>query len=61
MVGDRHVFVAARLGRFGHLLDGVAPVGFDRVHVHVALQILLGDQARQCMFLSGVNLAQIFA
>ncbi len=43
VVGDCHVFVAERAGRFGHLFDGVAAVGLDRVHVDVAADVLLGD------------------
>ena len=40
VVGDGDVLVAALLGGFGHLLDGVAPVGFDGVHVHFAAHVL---------------------
>ena len=61
VVGDGHVFVAARLGGLGHFLDGVLAIGFDGVHVHVALQILLGDQHRQRVVLGGFDLAEIFA
>ena len=39
VVGDGHVFVAMSAGGLGHFYDGVAAVGFDGVHVHVALQV----------------------
>ncbi len=39
VVGDGHVLVAVRLGRFGHLFDGVLAVGLDGVHVDVALDV----------------------
>ena len=45
VVGDGHVLVAARLGGLGHFFDRVLAVGFDGVHVDVALQIVLRDQA----------------
>ena len=61
VVGDGHVFVAARLGGFGHLFDRVAAVGFDGVHVHVALQIGLRDQLGQGMLLRQVDLAEVLA
>ena len=51
VIGDGHVFVAARLRGLGHLLDGVAAIGLDRVHVHIALQVGLRDQAGQGMVL----------
>ena len=45
VVGDGDVFVAVRLGGFGHFFDGVLAVGFDGVHVHVALKIFQSDQS----------------
>ena len=39
VVGDGHVLVAAFAGRFGHLFDRVAAVGFHGVHVHVAANV----------------------
>ena len=47
VVGDGHVFVAMLFGRLGHFFDGVAPVGFDGVHVNIALQVGLRDQRGQ--------------
>jgi hypothetical protein len=61
VVGDGHVFVAARLGGFSHFFDGVLAVGFDGVHVHVALKIVKRDQSGQRVFFRGIDLAQIFA
>ena len=61
MVGDGHVFVAVLFGGCGHFFDGVASVGFDGVHVDVALQVGLGDQIGQSVGLGGVDFAQIFA
>ena len=39
MVGDGHVLVAVGAGGLGHFFDGVAAIGFDGVHVDVALQV----------------------
>ena len=61
MVGDGHVFVAAGLGGLGHFFDGVAAVGFDGVHVDVALEIGLRDQRGQGMVAGKIDLAEIFA
>ncbi len=61
VVGDGHVFVAALPGGLGHLFDGVAPVGFDGVHVDIALQIFLCDQLRERMILREVDFAEILA
>ena len=51
VVGDGHVLIAARFRGLGHFFDGVPAVGFDGVHVHVALQVLLRDQRGQGMLL----------
>ena len=40
MVGDGHVFVALCLGSLGHLFNRISAIGFDRVHVQVALEVL---------------------
>ncbi len=61
MIGNGHVLVAARPGSFGHLFDGIAPVGFHGVHVDVALNVGLRDQLGKSMGLGSINLAQIFA
>ncbi len=61
VVGDGHVLVAMRPRRLGHFFDGIAAVGFDGVHVHVALQISLRDQRRQGMRRGRINLAQVLA
>ncbi len=39
VIGDGHVLVAAFPRRFGHLFNGVAAVGLDGVHVHVAADV----------------------
>ena len=61
MVGDGHVFVAALFGGFGHFLDGVAAVGFDGVHVHVACRSACVISAGRVWALGGVDFAQVFA
>ena len=61
MIRDRHVFVAACLRRFGHFFDGVSAIRLDRVHVHIALQVRLRDEAGQGMVLRQVDLAQVLA
>ena len=59
MVSDRHVLVATIAGRLGHLFNRVAAVGFDGVHVDVALQVSLGDQHGQRVVFGGVDLAEV--
>src|ERR1700733_4330439 len=61
MIRDGHILVAARLGGLGHFLNGVAAVGFDGMHVHVALNLRLRDQHGQSMVASQIDLAEIFA
>ena len=51
VVGDGHVFIAARFCGLGHFFDRVLAVGFDGVHVNVALDIFLGDELGQGMVL----------
>ena len=47
MVRDRHIFIPVLSGGLGHFLNAVPAVGFHRVHVHIALQILLRNQIGQ--------------
>ena len=61
VVGDGHVLVAMLLGGRGHFFDGVAAVGFDGVHVDVALQVGLGDQVGQGVGFGGIDFTEIFA
>ncbi len=61
MIGDGHVLIAARLGRFGHLFDGVAAIGLDGMHVDIALQIFLRNQLGQGMVLRQVDFAEVLA
>src|SRR5215813_1593301 len=60
VIGDGHVFIAARSRSLGHLLNRTATVGFDRVHVHVALDILLRNQIGQGMLVSGFDFTRVF-
>ena len=59
VVGDRDVLQPALERGPRHLLGGVAPVGGDRVHVQVALQVLLHDQLGDHE--AGVELAAVLA
>ena len=61
VVGDGHVFVAVFFCGCGHFLDAVASIGFDGVHVNVALDVGLGDQMGKGVGRGGVDLAKIFA
>ena len=44
-------------GGLGHFFDGVAAVGFDGVHVDVALDISLRDERGQSVFFRGIDFA----
>ena len=61
VVGDRDVLVAALAGRLGHLLDRVAAVRGDRVHVQVAADVAELDQLRQLALAGGRQLAAVLA
>ena len=61
MIGNGHVFVSTFKRGLGHFFDGVAAIGFDGVHVHVALDVLLSNQLRQAIFFSGFDLATVLA
>ena len=50
VIGDRHVGVAASARRLGHFFDGVAAVGLNGVHVHVAAQVAEFEQRGQFVF-----------
>ena len=49
MVGDGHVFVALCLGSLGHLFNRISAIGFGRVHVQVALEVLFRNDRREGM------------
>ena len=59
VIRNGHVLVAARLGSCCHFFDRVLAVGFDGVHVHVALQIVFRDEGRESVVFGGVYLAEI--
>src|SRR3712207_7566335 len=57
VVGDRDVLVAARERGLRHLLDRRAAVGGDGVHVDVAAQVALLDEAREPAVRGSLELA----
>ena len=61
MVGQRHVFVAARLRRLRHLFNGRRAVGPVGVGVQVAANIVDCHQPRQLSGLGECNFATVLA
>ena len=61
VVGDGDVVVAAGDAGLGHFADGVFAVGGVRVHVHVAANVLLLDEAGQAMLFGRLDFAVVFA
>jgi hypothetical protein len=61
MVCDGNVVIPARLCCFCHFRDGVAAISFHGMHVHVALQVGLGNYWGQSMLGGSINLAEIYA
>ena len=61
VIGDRDVLQARRVRRARHRLDIGAAVGLGGVHVQVAAQIGVLDQARQRAGLGRLDLAAVLA
>src|SRR5690349_24124402 len=61
MIGDGHVLVSAFPRGQCHLFDRAATVGFNSVHVDVALDITFFDELWKSMLLSSLNLPAILA
>jgi hypothetical protein len=57
VIGQRNIFVAQIFRGLRHLFDRVAAVGFDGVHMDVALQVGLRDERGQGVFFGGIDFA----
>ncbi len=60
VVGDGDEGVAEVPGGFGHLDDGVAPVGLGGVHVEVAADVVCGEEGGQAVVGGEVELVAAF-
>ncbi len=61
VVGDGDVLVAVGEAGFGHFADGVLAVGRDGVHVDIAADVLLLDEAWKRVLRGGFDLAAVLA
>ena len=61
VVGDGDVLVPTLFRRLGHLLNGAFAVGFNRVHMHFAVNVFYGDKLRQLVLGGEIDFAAVLA
>ena len=61
VIGDGHVLVSAFTRSQRHFLNGAAAIGFNGMHVDVALNVTLFNQVGKRMPFSGLNFSTVLA